>query len=49
MTESKHDETNEQFDKLFISIASPEVIRDEWSHGDIKKPETINYRTYKAE
>lgn len=31
-----------------ISLASPEKIR-EWSHGEIKKPETINYRTYKPE
>ncbi len=31
-----------------ISLASPEKIRD-WSHGEVKKPETINYRTYKPE
>ena len=31
-----------------ISIASPEVIR-EWSFGEVKKPETINYRTFKPE
>ncbi|MCP4682371.1 MAG: DNA-directed RNA polymerase subunit beta', partial [Desulfobacterales bacterium] len=31
-----------------ISLASPEQIR-EWSHGEIKKPETINYRTFKPE
>ncbi|MEW6219592.1 MAG: DNA-directed RNA polymerase subunit beta' [Thermodesulfobacteriota bacterium] len=31
-----------------ISIASPEKIRD-WSHGEVKKPETINYRTFKPE
>ncbi len=31
-----------------ISIASPEVIR-EWSYGEVKKPETINYRTFKPE
>ena len=29
-----------------ISIASPEAIR-EWSYGEVKKPETINYRTFK--
>ncbi|MEI6242363.1 MAG: DNA-directed RNA polymerase subunit beta', partial [Chlamydiota bacterium] len=38
-----------QFDKLTIQIASPEVIQSEWSHGEIKKPETINYRTFKPE
>ncbi len=38
-----------QFDKLTIKIASDDVIRNEWSRGVIKKPETINYRTFKAE
>lgn len=38
-----------QFDKLTIKIASDDVIRNEWSHGEIKKPETINYRTFKPE
>ena len=38
-----------QFDKLTIKIASGDVIRDKWSHGEIKKPETINYRTFKPE
>ena len=36
------------FDKIRIGIASPEQIRI-WSHGEVKKPETINYRTYKPE
>ena len=36
------------FDQLKISIASPEEISS-WSHGEIKKPETINYRTFKPE
>ncbi|HBO84534.1 MAG TPA: DNA-directed RNA polymerase subunit beta' [Deltaproteobacteria bacterium] len=36
------------FDKIRISLASPEKIR-EWSHGEVKKPETINYRTFKPE
>ena len=36
------------FTALRISISSPEKIR-EWSHGEVKKPETINYRTYKPE
>lgn len=38
-----------QFDKLTIGIASDDVIRNEWSRGEIKKPETINYRTFKPE
>ena len=38
----------QQFDKIGISIASPEKIRS-WSFGEIKKPETINYRTFKPE
>jgi DNA-directed RNA polymerase subunit beta' len=40
---------NSQFDKLSIKIASDDVIRNEWSRGEIKKPETINYRTFKPE
>src|SRR5512143_3226073 len=36
------------FDEIRISIASPERIRS-WSYGEIKKPETINYRTFKPE
>ncbi len=37
-----------QFDQIQIMIASPDQIRA-WSHGEIKKPETINYRTFKPE
>jgi len=37
-----------RFDAINISIASPEVILS-WSHGEVKKPETINYRTFKPE
>jgi DNA-directed RNA polymerase subunit beta' len=36
------------FDAIRIGIASPEDIRS-WSHGEVKKPETINYRTFKPE
>ena len=36
------------FDAIKIGIASPEIIRS-WSHGEVKKPETINYRTLKPE
>lgn len=38
----------DKFDALQISIASPEKIRA-WSYGEVKKPETINYRTHKPE
>ena len=38
----------QRFDLIQISIASPERIRS-WSWGEIKKPETINYRTFKPE
>ncbi len=38
----------QSFDEICISIASPERIRS-WSYGEIKKPETINYRTFKPE
>jgi DNA-directed RNA polymerase subunit beta' len=37
-----------QFDQIKITIASPDQIKA-WSHGEIKKPETINYRTFKPE
>ncbi len=36
------------FESIGIKLASPEVIK-EWSHGEVKKPETINYRTLKPE
>ncbi|HYT16201.1 MAG TPA: DNA-directed RNA polymerase subunit beta' [Burkholderiales bacterium] len=38
----------EEFDAIKIGIASPERIRS-WSYGEVKKPETINYRTFKPE
>ncbi|HRQ05796.1 MAG TPA: DNA-directed RNA polymerase subunit beta', partial [Nitrosomonas halophila] len=38
----------EEFDSIKISLASPEKIRS-WSYGEVKKPETINYRTFKPE
>ena len=51
MAEHQHYQTNQdsQFDKLTIKIASDDVIRNKWSRGEIKKPETINYRTFKPE
>ncbi len=38
----------EEFDAIRIGLASPEMIRS-WSYGEVKKPETINYRTFKPE
>src|SRR4029078_4496123 len=46
---SERNQQDGQFDKLTIKIASDDVIRNEWSRGEIKKPETINYRTFKPE
>ena len=39
---------NDDFDAIRIGLASPEMIRS-WSWGEVKKPETINYRTFKPE
>jgi len=44
----KQTDTVEDFDSIRISIASPEKIRS-WSFGEVKKPETINYRTFRPE
>ena len=44
----KQQGTTEDFDALRIGLASPDVIRS-WSFGEVKKPETINYRTFKPE
>ena len=41
-------EKENEFDLLSIGLASPEKIRY-WSYGEVEKPETINYRTFKAE
>ena len=40
--------TSEDFDVIKIGLASPDMIRS-WSFGEVKKPETINYRTFKPE
>ncbi|MDY4193696.1 MAG: DNA-directed RNA polymerase subunit beta' [Bariatricus sp.] len=50
MTENKNEVTSQQmtFDAIKIGLASPEKIL-EWSHGEVTKPETINYRTLKPE
>ena len=39
---------NDDFDAIRIGLASPDLIRS-WSYGEVKKPETINYRTFKPE
>jgi DNA-directed RNA polymerase subunit beta' len=44
----KTQNTVENFDAIRIGLASPEMIRS-WSFGEVKKPETINYRTFKPE
>ena len=41
-------EKNIEFESIQIGLASPDMIR-EWSYGEVKKPETINYRTLKPE
>ena len=46
MSDIMNDEKS--FSAIKIGLASPEKIR-EWSHGEVKKPETINYRTLKPE
>ena len=38
----------EDYDAVSISLASPDTIRS-WSHGEVRNPETINYRTYRPE
>ncbi|HIP75957.1 MAG TPA: DNA-directed RNA polymerase subunit beta' [Psychromonas hadalis] len=44
----KQQNKSKEFDGIKIGLASPEVIRS-WSYGEVKKPETINYRTFKPE
>jgi DNA-directed RNA polymerase subunit beta' len=44
----KQQKQSEEFDAIKIALASPELIRS-WSYGEVKKPETINYRTFKPE
>ena len=41
-------EKSEDFDAIRIGLASPDMVRS-WSYGEVKKPETINYRTFKPE
>ena len=44
----KSQSPSDEFDSIRIGLASPEMIRA-WSFGEVKKPETINYRTFKPE
>ena len=44
----KQQNASDDFDSIRVSLASPEMIRS-WSFGEVKKPETINYRTFKPE
>ena len=44
----KQQHKSEEFDNIRIGLASPDMIRS-WSFGEVKKPETINYRTFKPE
>ena len=44
----KQIQANDNFDAIKVGLASPDKIRS-WSHGEVKKPETINYRTFKPE
>ena len=44
----KKQNVSSEFDAIKVSLASPEKIRS-WSYGEVKKPETINYRTFKPE
>ena len=48
MNTSSQEISNSDFDSISISIASPERIKN-WSWGEVTKPETINYRTFKPE
>lgn len=50
MSQTEDDDfQSNSFESLAIKIASDEVIQEKWSRGEIKKPETINYRTFKPE
>ncbi len=44
----KSDPIEQRFSKIKITLASPDKIKS-WSYGEIKKPETINYRTFRPE
>jgi len=46
--QSQNNQRNDQFNSISLAVASPEEILS-WSHGEVKKPETINYRTQKPE
>ena len=49
MKENRRDIRFAAYDIVRIKLASPEVVRDEWSYGEVTKPDTLNYRTLKPE
>ncbi|MFO7660080.1 MAG: DNA-directed RNA polymerase subunit beta', partial [Candidatus Cloacimonadaceae bacterium] len=49
MKDNRRDNRFSAYDVVRIKLASPEVIRDEWSYGEVTKPDTLNYRTLKPE
>ena len=48
MTDLLGSPNDTSFDEVQITVASPEMMRS-WSKGEVKNPETINYRTFKPE
>ena len=48
MVETIYEKIND-YAAVSIKLASPEDVRSKWSYGEVKKPETINYRTYRSE
>jgi len=49
MLKDKYEIKPNEYDAVRIKIASPDTIRHEWSHGEVTKPDTLNYRTLKPE
>jgi DNA-directed RNA polymerase subunit beta' len=49
MKENRREHRFNTYDLVRIKLAAPEVIRDEWSFGEVTKPDTLNYRTLKPE
>jgi DNA-directed RNA polymerase subunit beta' len=49
MQQQEEEFQSNYFESIAIQIASGDVIKDSWSRGEVKKPETINYRTFKPE
>jgi len=47
MKDTRREIRPNEYDAVRIKIASPETIMTEWSHGEVTKPDTLNYRTLK--